>query len=161
MVLKLSDKIYAETILFPLNAISRDDVLHELLDHCIKLKYLTSSVKLFEYLKNDANAFNSASGRGIAYHYHTSIEINDTVLILGVSKDGIDYHAMDGLPCHFILLILEPMNEPNKHRTFINLFQDLIKKSNIKSSLLEVNSNIEIADIIFDWENSNEQDELI
>jgi hypothetical protein len=65
------------------------------------------------------------------------------------------------LPCHFILLILEPINEPNKHRTFINLFQDLIKKSNIKSNLLEVNSNIEIAHIISDWEISNEQDELI
>ena len=159
--MKLSEKIYAETILFPLNATSRDDVLHELLDHCIELKYLTSCVKLFEYLKSDESAFNSASTRGIAYHYHTSIEIDDTVLILGISKEGIDYHATDGLPCHFILLILEPINEPNKHRKFINLFQDLIKKSNIKSNLLEVNSNIEIADIISNWEISNEQDELI
>lgn len=159
--MKLSEKIYAETILFPLKATSRDDVLHELLDHCIELKYLTSCEKLFKYLKSDESAFNSASGRGIAYHYHTSIEIDETVLILGISKEGIDYHAVDGLPCHFILLILEPINEPNKHRTFINLFQDLIKKSNIKSNLLEVNSNIEIAHIILDWEISNEQDELI
>ena len=159
MVIKLSEKLNTSTILYSLTSTSREDVLHELLDHFIDLKYLTSCVKLFEYLKDDQKAFNSASGRCIAYHYHTSIEVSDTVLALGISKEGIDYQAPDGLLCHFILLILEPVNKPNTHRIFINLFQDLIKNSNIKSNILEVNSTEEIEEIIKNWE--NQEDELI
>jgi len=159
--MKLSEKLNTKTILFPLVSNSREDVLHELLDHCINLKYLTSCVQLFQYLKDDKKAFNSASGRGIAYHYHTSIEVSDSVVVLGISKDGIDYGAPDGLLCHFIILILEPISNPNAHRSLITIFQDLIKNSNIKSKLLEVNSNHEIEKIIEDWEADNEQDELI
>ena len=157
--MRLSEKLNNTTIISPLKSNSREDVLHELLDHLISLKYLTSCVKLFEYLKDDDKAFNSASGRGIAYHYHTSIEVNDTVLVLGISPNGIDYKAVDGLLCHFILLVLEPVNQPNAHRVLINLFQDLIKNSNIKSNILEVNSIDEIEEIIKEWE--NEEDELI
>ena len=87
--MKLSEKLSTKTILSPLASNSREDVIHELLDHCINLKYLTSCIKLFQYLKDDEEALNSASGRGIAYHYHTSIEVSDVVVILGISKDGI------------------------------------------------------------------------
>jgi len=159
--MKLSEKLDATTILPSLRSIRRKDVLRELLAHFISLNYLTSYVKLFEYLQEDQKNFNSASGRGIAYHYHTSVEVNDTVLVLGISKNGIDYEAEDGLLCHFILLILEPVNKPNTHRIFINLFQSLIKKSNIKSKILEVNSNKEIEQIIQGWEMDNEDDDLV
>jgi mannitol/fructose-specific phosphotransferase system IIA component (Ntr-type) len=87
--------------------------------------------------------------------------VSDVVVILGISKDGIDYGALDGLLCHFILLILEPINKPNEHRTLINIFQDLIKNSNIKSKILEVNSNDKIEKIIEEWEANNQEDELI
>ena len=159
--MKLSEKLDAATILPSIRSIRREDVLRELLAHFISLNYLTSYVKLFEYLQEDQKNFNSASGRGIAYHYHTSIEVDDTVLVLGISKNGIDYEAEDGLLCHFILLILEPINKPNTHRIFINLFQNLIKNSNIKSKILEVNSNKEIEKIIQGWEMDNEDDDLV
>ena len=159
--MKLSEKLNTTTILSPLVSTSKEDALHELLDHFINLRYLTSCTKLFEYLKDDEQAFNSASGRGIAYHYHTSLEINDTVVTLGISEDGIDYKAEDGLLCHFILLILEPISKPNTHRIFINLFQDLIKNSNIKYKILEVNSSKEIENIIQEWEINDQEDELV
>ena len=94
--MKLSEKLNTSAILYPLQSHSKEDALHELLDHFINLKYLTSCDKLFQYLKDDEKAFNSASGRGIAYHYHTSIEVNDTIVVLGVSKNGINYSAPDG-----------------------------------------------------------------
>ena len=159
--MKLSDKLNAQTILSPLKSTCREEALHELLDHFINLKYLTSCIKLFKYLKDDKKAFNSSSSRGIAYHYHTSIEVNDTVVVLGLSKNGIDYQAEDGLLCHFILLILEPISKPTTHRVLINCFQELIKDSNIKSNILEVNSSDEIEKIIQQWEVNNEEDELI
>lgn len=155
MEMKLSDKINTKTTISSLKSTCKTDVIHELLDHITNLNYLTSSLKLFSYLDDNKKNINTASGRGIAYHYHTSIEVDTVVVVLGISKEGIDYGASDGLPCHFILLILEPINEPNKHRIFISLFQNLIKNSNIKSKILGVNSSLEIEKIIQDWEKND------
>ena len=159
--MKLLDKINIQTIICPLKSESKKDVLHELLDHFHNLEYLTSTVELFFNLDDKEKKINSASGRGVAYHYHTSIEVEETLAVLGISKNGIDYAAGDGLRCHFILMILEPKNEPNKHRILINLFQNLIKDSNIKSKLLELNSIQEVEDVIRDWEDNEENNDVI
>ena len=75
--------------------------------------------------------------------------------VLGISKEGINYNATDGLSCHFILLILEPISHPNSHRKLINLFQNLINHSDIKSKLLELDSSNEVEKIIKNWENDD------
>ncbi len=159
--MKLSEKINKKTIIYPLGASSKEDALHELLDYFQSLDYLTATTKLFSYLSSKDKIFNSVSSRGVAYHYHTSIEVNDTLAVLGISKEGIDYNATDGLFCHFILLILEPMNSPNSHRKLINLFQELIKNPTIKSNLLELDSSNEVEKIITDWENSDNSFDIL
>ena len=57
--MKLSDKLEKNTILYSLHSQNKTDVLHELLDHFISLRYLTSCVKLFEYLKDEEIIFYS------------------------------------------------------------------------------------------------------
>ena len=153
--MKLSEKLNNKTIIYPLQAMSKQDALHELLDYFQSLDYLTATTKLFSYLDSKDKTFNSASGRGVAYHYHTSIEVKETLAVLGISKQGINYNATDGLLCHFILLILEPTNHPNSHRKLINLFQNLINHSDIKSKLLELDSSSEVEKIIKNWENDD------
>jgi len=158
--MKLSDKLNNNTILFSLCSSNKTDVLHELLDHFCDIDYLKTAVKLFSYLDSKEKSSNSASGRGIAYHYNTSIEISNTIAILGISKKGIDYNAVDGLLCNFILLILDPESKPNNHRVIIKLFQDLIKDINVKDRLLDASSSFEIENIILEWEENQNTIEL-
>ena len=151
--MKLSDKINKKTIIYPLNSQVREDALQELLNHFQNNKYLKETKKLFSYLNSDQ--FKTMARRGVAYHYHTSLEVKETLAVLGISADGINYQSTDGLPCNFILLILEPMKNPNSHRKFINMFQEFIKTSNIKSELLKAASNDDIEKIISEWETNN------
>ena len=151
--MKLSDKINKKTIIYPLNSKIREDVLHELLNHFQNNKYLKETKKLFSYL--NSNQFKTMARRGVAYHYHTSQEVKETLAVLGISVDGINYESTDGLPCNFILLILEPMKNPNSHRKFINMFQEFLRNSNIKSELLKAESNDDIEKIISEWETNN------
>ena len=157
--MKLSDKLNNKTIL-RLQSNNKIDVLHELLDCFCNINYLKTTVKLFSYLENKSNVNNSTSSRGIAYHYNTSTEINETIAVLGISKRGIDYKASDGLMCNFILLVLDPESKFNSHRLIINLFQDLIKDTNLKDKLLEANSSDEIFNMICEWEENQNKIEL-
>ncbi len=46
----LTEKIYKDTILIPLKGNSRAEVIQELLDKLLELKYLTSTTKLFSFI---------------------------------------------------------------------------------------------------------------
>ena len=151
--MKISDKINTKTIILPLQSTCKYDVLQELLNHCMLLDYLTSTEKLISDLDEKEKKMNSASGRGIAYHYNTSVEVDDMIAVLGISKKGIDYDASDGLSCNFILLILEPQSKEESHRHFIHFFQDMISDISIKEKLLDASTNVEIEQIIKAWEN--------
>ena len=151
--MKLSDKLNSLNIISSLNSRNKHQVLEELLNHFISLDYLTCSDKLFLNLDQKQEVMNAASGRGIAYHYSPSIEINEMIAVLGVSKTGINYDATDGMLCNFILLILDPVNKDTEHRNFINCFQDLINNLEIKEKLLESKNSLEIEEIIQNWEN--------
>ena len=155
--MKLSNIINNNSIIYSLKSNSKKDVIEELLNYCIKLNYLTSTQKLNLYLNENEKKFNSASGRGIAYHYHTSIEVKEMIGILGISKCGIDYNANDGLLCNYILLILEPKEQPNDHRKLINLFQEMINEPKIKSEFTSANSSLDIEHIILNWENMDSE----
>mgnify|MGYP006095420009 CR=1 FL=1 len=157
--MKLSDKLNNKTIL-RLQSNNKIDVLHELLDCFCNINYLKTTVKLFSYLEKKSNINNLTSSRGIAYHYNTSTEINETIAVLGISKRGIDYKASDGLMCNFILLVLDPESKSNSHRLIINLFQDLIKDINLKDKLLEANLSDEIFNMICEWEENQNKIEL-
>ena len=156
--MKLSDKINKKTIIYPLNSQVREDALQELLNHFQNNKYLKETKKLFSYLNSDQ--FKTMARRGVAYHYHTSLEVKETLAVLGISVDGINYQSTDGLPCNFILLILEPMKNPNSHRKFINMFQEFLRTSNIKSELLKAESNNDVEKIISEWETNNRNLEI-
>ena len=150
--MNLRDKLIKETILVPMQAIRKGDAIQELLSHLRSLDILSETVKLLENIKEQEKIITSSAGRGIAYHYSTSIEIDDMIAVLGVSKAGIDYHASDGLSCNFILLILEPQSKEESHRHFIHCFQDMIRDISIKEKLLDASTNVEIEQIIKAWE---------
>ena len=151
--MKISEKINSRTIVLPVKSSCTHDVLQELLNHCMSLDYLTSTVELISKLDEKEKKMNSASGRGVAYHYNTSIEVDDIIAVLGISKEGIDYDASDGVSCNFILLILEPTSKKDEHRQFINFFQDMINDMTIKENLLDAQSIKEVEEIIINWEN--------
>ena len=101
--MKLSNRLKNQNIIFPLNSNGRSEALQEMLDRLLELNYLTATVKLHSFIDNKNKLINSAVGRGTAYHYSTSIEIDTQLAVLGISPNGIDYASPDGQKVHFIL----------------------------------------------------------
>ena len=150
--MKLSQILSKQNIIYPLKSQFKDKAIQELLNCLLNQKYLTSTTKLFSFINDDEKLMNAAVGRGIAFHSSSSIEVQNSVAVFGISKDGINYDSPDGQKVHFIFLILDSLNEPSKHRKLISQFQHFINDANTKSSILSSNSSLEIMDIILNWE---------
>ena len=150
--MKLSNRLKKQNIIFPLKSNGRSEAIQEMLDRLLELNYLTATVKLHSFIDNKNKLINSAVGRGISYHYSTSIEIENQLAILGISPQGIDYKSPDGQKVHFILLILDTEKEKNLHRKLVNRFQHFISESNFRMKIIDCVSVDEVAKLISAWE---------
>ena len=150
--MKLSNKLKNSNIIFPLTSIKRSDSIQEMLDRLLELNYLTATVKLHSFIDEKDKLINSAVGRGTAYHYSTSIEINEQLAVFGFSPDGIDYNSPDGQGVHFILLILDTIEQSDLHRKLITRFQHFINDLDCREKVIESQSRDELFDLISSWE---------
>jgi len=150
--MKLQDKINKNTVIFPILSEDKSTAIQELLNHLLEQNFLTATIKLFAFIQEHDKIMNPAVGRGIAFHYSSSIEVNEMRAVLGISSAGIDYQSPDQQKVHFILLILDPVDKPTLHRKFIHRFQKFINDCNIKTKLLDCSSSEQIVELIYDWE---------
>ena len=150
--MKLYDILNVNTIVAPIKADGRDTSIQELLNNLVHNGTLTASSKLLEYIENIENHQSTAAGKGVAYAHSMSIEVDNLEAILGISINGIDYSAPDGQLCHFILLTLTPLDEPQKHRKFITLFRTMIDNAKIRTMMLDANNKEDVYNIIKEWE---------
>ena len=150
--MKLSDTLLEETILYPFQPNDKQSAIKSLLNRLMDLNYLTATSKLFSLIDEHDKLMNPAVGRGIAYHYSNSIEVDSPVATFGISKDGIDYNSPDSQKVHFIFLILDSVNDPSEHRKLITRFQHFINDSEMKTKILSSQSPRDVMDIIINWE---------
>jgi len=151
--MKLIEKIKKNTLIFPINSEEKLTTMQELLNHLLAEGFLTATTKLFSFIDNHDKMIGSAVGRGVAFHHSCSTEVNEMIAVLGISKTGVDYQSPDRQNVHFVLLILDSINEPNLHRKFIHRFQKFINKGDMKTKILDCESKDEILSLIDNWEN--------
>ena len=150
--MKLSNKLKQQNIIFPLQSKDRSSAIQEMLDRLLELNYLTATVKLHSFIDEKDKLINSAVGRGTAYHYSTSIEINEQLAVFGFSPSGINYNSPDGQGVHFILLILDTKEESDLHRKLITRFQHFINDLDYREKVIDSQSRDELFNLISSWE---------
>ena len=156
--MKLSETLIKQNIIYPLKSKNKSDAIQELLNCLLEQNVLTATTKLYSFIDEHDKLMNPAVGRGTAYHYSTSMEIQKPVASFGISINGIDYDSPDKQNVHFIFLILDSVQDPIEHRKLINRFQHFINDLSVKSQLLTSDSSSSIMDIIINWENNLMQD---
>ena len=155
--MNLLDKLKEDTILFPLQSSTQAEAIRELLVHLQKLEVLSATSKLFSNITNKEELLSSAGGGGIAYPHSISMEVDELVCILGISKNGIDFNSPDQQLCHLILMALIPDEDPSEHRKFITRFRTMCNNPDVRFELLEASQNNNIIDIIQKWEENGAQ----
>ncbi len=115
--MKFADFICFEAITPELKAKDRDDVIVELvsaLDKAGKLgkgnrKEITKAI-----IKRE-NEASTGMGKGIAVPHVKHKAVKDVVATVGRSSAGIDFSSLDKQPVYSVILIISPVDNPDKH----------------------------------------------
>jgi mannitol/fructose-specific phosphotransferase system IIA component (Ntr-type) len=129
--MKLIDFVCLEATIMELQASDRDGVIEELvmsLDKAGKLGKGKSRDIIREVIKRE-NEASTGLGKGVAVPHVKHKAVKQVVAAIGQSSAGIDFFALDKQPVYSIILLISPLDDPDKHlQAMENVFKHLQKE---------------------------------
>ncbi len=115
--MKFADFVCFEATIPELQARDRDGVIVELvsaLDKAGRLKR-GSREDIIKAVIGRENQATTGMGKGVAVPHVKHPAIKDIVAAVGQSSAGIDFSALDKQPVYSVILLISPVDNPDKH----------------------------------------------
>jgi mannitol/fructose-specific phosphotransferase system IIA component (Ntr-type) len=149
----LTDKISKSIIKMKLRSRTRDGVLKELLS-VLSLDEKARQL-IFTTLIKRENMGSTGVGKGIAIPHARTLLVKDFMLVIGLSKKGIAFSAIDRKPVHlFFLLIAPPQETSNSYLVTLGKIAELAKNITKDKRIFKVKNEEEFLKIIKEIERS-------
>jgi PTS system nitrogen regulatory IIA component len=87
-------------------------------------------------------------GEGIGIPHGKVKDLESLVLGFGLSRKGVDFESMDGLPTHIFFLLMTPENSTGLHLKLLARISRILKNEPFKQKLLHAVTRDEIYTII-------------
>ncbi len=141
---------FNEQLFLPdLTATTKDELLREIVDQFVKVKYLKNSDIVLEMLKQREVLGSTGIGKGVAIPHGRTTSATDIMIAFGKSKTGIDYDSIDGKPVQLIFMIIAPpQDENNMYLPILGKMVEILSKAKNRNKLLETETFEEFTDVI-------------
>ena len=84
-------------------------------------------------------------GNGVAIPHGKLSDMQELLLCLGRSRNGINFEAVDKRPVHLIVMLLSPKSMAEEYLQGLAQVSRILKDSSIRNSILQAASRKEIA----------------
>lgn len=133
-----------------LESSNRKESIEELLDllvaeHEVRIVHRHSALEAV--LKRE-KAYSTGIGKGIAVPHARLPFLDECVAAMGISRQGIDFDALDGEKAHIIILLLTPSNSHNEHLKTLANIAHLMNTKEIVEGILHAENAAEIVSMI-------------
>ncbi len=154
--MKFADFVCFEAMAAKLEATDRDGAITELvalLDKAGKLgkgnlREITRAV-----IKRE-NEASTGMGKAVAVPHVKHGAAKNVVAAIGLSSKGIDFSALDKQPVHSVILLVSPLDNPDKHlQAMENIFRHL-QKEKFRKFLRQCQKPEQIEDLLIEADES-------
>jgi PTS system nitrogen regulatory IIA component len=108
---KLSSIISNSKIILNLRSRTKNGVMKELVSH-LQMEPEAKDILLKTLMKREEMG-STGLGKGIAIPHARTLLVREFNLIIGLSKKGIPFDALDGKPSNLFFLLIAPPQEPS------------------------------------------------
>ncbi len=150
--MNLSDLLTAQLVLFPLVAASKDEAITQLIEILEKNDQLKNVEDAKSAVFAREKLMTTGVGKGVALPHGKFADTEDVLISFGISRNGVDFDAIDGQPVHIFVLLLTPEKYPSKHLELLSKFSKMLNIDDCRKELLMANSAGEIVAILYQYE---------
>jgi PTS system fructose-specific IIC component/PTS system nitrogen regulatory IIA component len=115
-----------EFIKVGLEAEDKEEVFEELVDHFCQVTRSNSREEILEVLREREIKMSTGIQMGIAIPHGKTGAVDRVYGVLGVSKKGVDYEALDGNPVYLLFMILAPQKDSELHLRVLQRLAQLL-----------------------------------
>lgn len=147
--MKVSNLLTQDMVISDLEHQERDEVLKEMVAFLKRRNKISKEKSLFEKLVQRENLGSTAIGDGVAIPHCKIKSVNDPIVLLAISKEGVDFHAMDESRSHIFFLVVSSPDNPSLNLQILAAIAHLVRKAEtLFKRVLETKSVPAILDVI-------------
>jgi PTS system fructose-specific IIC component/PTS system nitrogen regulatory IIA component len=141
-----------EFIKIGLEAEDKEEAFEELVDHFCHAAKINAREEILEAIRERESKMSTGIRQGIAIPHGKTPAVDRLYGILGVSKTGVDYDALDGKPVYLLFLILAPEKDAEKHLQVLKRLAELLDNPQFYTDLVAQNTVQDAYSIIKKYE---------
>lgn len=118
---------------FPVNLIKvdleaedKDEVFEELVDLFCRSTGNSAREDILAALRDRESKMSTGIKKGIALPHGKTNAVDRVYGVIGLSRKGIDYDALDGEPVHLLFMMLAPQKDSEKHLRLLKRLAELL-----------------------------------
>lgn len=153
--MKIAEFLSPKAVVAELSARSKPEVLAELSRTLVQAHPDLSSDRLVEVLQEREKLGSTGIGEGVAIPHGKLNGLPQLMASFGVSREGVDFEAIDGKPTHLFFALVAPENSAGVHLKALARISRLFKNPRFRQSILEAGSSDDIYKLIADEDARN------
>ena len=144
----ISELVQKKLVRAQLQSRTKDACISEIVGYIREVKTLPDEnavlLGLFEREKNGSTGI----GNGIGVPHARIENLTEPILFFGISKEGIEFSALDGKPVNIVMLLLAPVTDIGNSLKILANLARMINDKYFTIQLLNVSSDEELYSIL-------------
>ena len=148
----LHEVFSSDFIKLNLEAEDKDEAFEELVDHFCQVEKTNIREDILAALREREAKMSTGIHKGIALPHGKTNAIENVYGILGISKKGIEYDALDGQPVYLLFMLIAPQMDSEKHLRLLKRLAGLLDNPQFYTDLVAQNDPHSACGIIRKYE---------
>ncbi|MDK9580404.1 PTS sugar transporter subunit IIA [Sneathia sanguinegens] len=145
---KISEYLKVQSIDLDLKSKDKKAILKELFEKLGNCKEVTNKEKCYEDLLEREKLGSTGIGEGFAIPHAKSTGVSELIMTVGISKEPIEYEAVDGKPVNIFFMFLSPNELSQEYLILLAKISRYIRENNFKTQLLNAKKQEDIVQIL-------------
>jgi len=154
---KIHTLLSEEMVMPEITSADRNSALEEMVRFLKGKDKIRKDKELFEKLIQREKLGSTAIGDGIAIPHCKLKEAESPLLVLGISRKGVRFEALDGKPTHLFFLVISSPDDPGQSLQILASIAHLVRKAGaLQKRILAAKNPRKILEIIREEEDKLE-----
>ena len=154
----LSSLLSVDLVKIGLESLDKEEAFEELVDLLVRAGKVPDRVKALHALQLREEQQSTGIGNGVAVPHGKEASIPALCCALGISRDGVEFDALDGEPADVIFLALANANNPGPHVALLAAISRVLAHPGFLRRLRGASTAAEALAVIRATEEEDEED---
>ena len=152
--MKLSELLPESAVRLDMDGRDKWEILSELTDALVTSEQVDGAHRevVHEAVIIREKSMSTGMERGIAIPHTSLSAVGQTSVALGISRQGIDFEAIDGKSTHLVILLVNPSEGTKAHIRTLAEIARLLSNADLRAALRDAATSTEALDLIRDAE---------